>query len=105
MACAPDAPKNTASRFLGWMVKHMKAQHPQHSRAISYQDTEVHAGTIYKASGWTLDHVSSPRVRDRSGNRVGTTRQYRSNLNGAAPDASAKARWSVALSTPTQAAA
>ena len=102
MACAPDAPKNTASRFLAWMVKHLRAHHPQHTRAISYQDTEVHTGTIYKASGWTLDHVSTPRVRDRSGLRVGTSRQYRSNLNGAAPDASAKARWSFYLSSPAR---
>lgn len=105
MACAPDAPKNTASRFMGWMVKHLRAHHPQHPRAISYQDTEVHTGTIYRASGWTLDHVSAPRVRDRSGHRVGTTRQYRSNLNGLAPDASAKARWSVALTSSAERAA
>jgi len=99
MACSSDAPRNTASRFLAWMVRHIRRAHPKHERAISYQDTAVHSGTIYKASGWTVDHVSAPRVRDRSGLRTGTDRLYRSNLNGADPDASAKARWSIKLTS------
>lgn len=97
MACSPDAPKFTASAFLGWMIRYFKRHHPERERAISYQDTAVHEGTIYKASGWTAAYVSKPRVRDRSKPRVGTERAYRSNLNGAAPDASAKVRWEKVL--------
>jgi hypothetical protein len=63
MACAPDAPKNTASRFLAWMARELK-QHTD--RLISYQDTAVHSGTIYRAAGWTPAAVSKARVRDRS---------------------------------------
>ncbi len=43
------APRNTASRMLGWMLRRLR-QH--YVLAISYQDTDVHLGTIYKASGW-----------------------------------------------------
>lgn len=52
MAIAEDAPVNTASRMLGWMARDIKKRFPQIVRLISYQDTEVHKGTIYKAAGW-----------------------------------------------------
>lgn len=55
MAIAPDAPKNTASRFLSIMVKMIRKTRPDVIKLISYQDTAVHKGTIYKASGWTLE--------------------------------------------------
>lgn len=97
MACSPDAPRNTASRFLALMVGHFRRECPARERCISYQDTAVHLGTIYKASGWTPAYTSKPRVRDRSKPRVGTHRAYRSNLNGGEPDASAKVRWEKML--------
>ena len=53
MAIADDAPKNTASRMISLMRKMIAKDMPHITRLISYQDTEVHAGTIYKASGWT----------------------------------------------------
>ena len=52
MAISPEAPKNTASRFLKVMTILIKREFPEIYRLISYQDTEVHKGTIYKASGW-----------------------------------------------------
>jgi len=52
MAISPDAPKNTASRMLSIMVKEIRKIEPAMVRFISYQDTEVHAGTIYKAANW-----------------------------------------------------
>lgn len=97
MACSPDAPRNTASRFLGWMVRFFTASHPDRERCISYQDTAVHTGTIYKAAGWQIGHVAKARVRDRSKARVGTKRAYRSNMNGPSPDASEKIRWEKLL--------
>jgi hypothetical protein len=53
LAIAPDAPKNTASRMIGLMVKDVKKKMKDIKLLISYQDTEVHSGTIYKASNWT----------------------------------------------------
>lgn len=46
------APKNTASRMLGWMVRDIKRSMPEIERLISYQDCDAHVGTIYRASGW-----------------------------------------------------
>jgi len=62
MAIAPDAPKYTATRMLGWMVKDLRKRFPTISKAISYQDSDVHTGTIYKAAGW-LHEYSSDRTR------------------------------------------
>ena len=53
MAIADDAPKNTATRMIGWMLREIKRT-TEYVLAISYQDTEVHRGTIYKASGWRI---------------------------------------------------
>ena len=52
MAIAPEAPKNTASRMIKIMIALIRKRLPTITRLISYQDTEVHKGTIYKASGW-----------------------------------------------------
>lgn len=51
-AIAPDAPKNTASRMLGWMARDIAKRFPEVARLISYQDCDAHTGTIYKAAGW-----------------------------------------------------
>lgn len=93
MAVSPDSPRYTASRFLAWMTRYLSKATPAAERLISYQDTAVHRGTIYRAAGWKAGYTSKPRVRDRSKPRVGTTRAYRSNINGVAADASSKVRW------------
>jgi hypothetical protein len=97
LANAPDSPRNTSSRFLAWMCEWFRQYRGWHGRAISYQDPSVHSGTIYKASGWAVDHVANDRVRDRSKPRCGTSRAYRSNQNGAAVDSIGKVRWSISL--------
>lgn len=53
LAIGPMAPRNTATRMLSLMAKYIKRHHSDVCRLISYQDTEVHTGTIYKAAGWT----------------------------------------------------
>lgn len=53
LAVAPDAPRNTASRMLGWMARHFRANRPEVVRLLSYQDTAVHTGGIYRAAGWS----------------------------------------------------
>jgi hypothetical protein len=97
LAAASDAPRNTCSKFIGWMVRHFKQNHPERERCISYQDPAVHSGTIYKASNWSIDYVAKDRVRDRSGKRKGTNRFYRSNLNGEGVDSVGKVRWGYDL--------
>ena len=52
LAISQDSPKNTASRMIKIMTILIKKQMPEIVKLISYQDTEVHTGTIYKASGW-----------------------------------------------------
>ena len=48
----PDyAPKYTASRMLGRMERWFKRERDE-CRLLSYQMTDVHSGTIYKAANW-----------------------------------------------------
>ena len=72
MAISGDAPRNTASRMLSIMRKLICRKFPDVIRLISYQDTEVHIGTIYKASGWSavsqskgMSWTSKTRVRNK----------------------------------------
>lgn len=97
LAIAPDAPHCTASWMLARMRRWFSKNHPERERLISYQDCEVHTGTIYRAAGWEPAHVAKARQRDRSKPRRGTRRDYRSNLNGYAPDGAAKIRWEISL--------
>ena len=97
MACSSDSPKNTPSRFLAWMVRWFRINAPERERCLSYQDTAVHDGTIYKAAGWLPAYTSKARVRDRSKKRAGTARDYRWNINGIGADASSKVRWEMVL--------
>lgn len=53
MAIASDAPKNTATRMLMVMRRSIFKSFQHIKTLISYQDTEAHNGTIYKAGGWT----------------------------------------------------
>ena len=95
MAVAPDAPHCTASHMLGQMRRWIRVNMPEVPKLISYQDQDVHTGTIYKAAGWIPEWETKPRVRDRSKPRVGTRRPYRSDSNGASPASAAKTRWAV----------
>jgi len=52
MAICNESPKNTASWMIAKMIKIIKKQMPHIKKLISYQDTESHFGTIYKASNW-----------------------------------------------------
>ena len=75
MAIAPNAPKNTASRMISIMIKLIHKKFPKVIRFISYQDTEVHKGTIYKASGWEPIHhtVGASWCRSRKRNKDQST--------------------------------
>lgn len=58
LAIAPDAPRNTASRKLAIMTRLIRKEKPSIDRLISYQDCDVHTGTIYRAAGWERVSVS-----------------------------------------------
>lgn len=62
-AIAPDAPRYTASRMLGWMRRDIKKRFTDVERCISYQDLDAHTGTIYKAAGWHEAENYTPRAR------------------------------------------
>jgi len=97
MAVAPDAPHCTASWFLGAMAKWFMENASQHEVMISYQDEEVHQGTIYKAAGWKVEHRTAARIRDRSKPRP-NGRIYRLKSHGVSVDAAAKSRWQKNIS-------
>jgi hypothetical protein len=68
-AIAPEAPRNTASRLLKIMIGLIKKHLPYIRRLISYQDTQVHNGTIYKASGWGAVAHTTYRPWDKTRKR------------------------------------
>ena len=70
MAIAPEAPKNTASRMIRIMIALIRKRLPNIKRLISYQDTEVHRGTIYKASGWEAVTKVAYRAWDKTRQRA-----------------------------------
>jgi hypothetical protein len=88
LAIASDAPKNTASRMLRIMRRMICRDMPQIEKLISYQDTEVHTGTIYKAAGWSLVRLSSAEEWTRPSRKRRT-----------AQSASSKARWQTCVRT------
>ena len=93
-AIADDAPKNTASRMLGWMIRELKRE-ARWSKAISYQDTEAHSGTIYRATGWIPASRSQSGIGwQRSGMKPHWRRWCRSN---AEQSAAPKVRWEYIL--------
>jgi hypothetical protein len=86
LAIAEDAPKNTATRMIGWMVRDIRKRFPVIERLVSYQDTEVHDGTIYKAAGWKATAIN----KDGEWNRPNRVRER-------AQSASPKRRWELDL--------
>lgn len=87
-AIAPDAPKNTGSRMLAVMARMIRKRRPETERLVSYQDTEVHTGCIYKAAGWTATRLSEG---DDWTGRQG--RENRKPSQSTAP----KQRWELSL--------
>jgi len=58
MAISKECPKNTATRMLSFMRSYIKDNLKDIALLVSYQDTEVHLGTIYKADNWKPASVS-----------------------------------------------
>jgi hypothetical protein len=85
LAISDVCPKNTATRMLGFMQRYIKKNMPQISLLISYQDTQVHTGTIYKAANWSPVHKTKYKAWDLS--RTRNTAQSESD----------KVRWELRL--------
>ena len=68
LAISPEAPKNTATRMLAFMRKNILQTMSDIALLVSYQDTEVHLGTIYKADNWNRVH-ESPGIAWNTENR------------------------------------
>jgi hypothetical protein len=85
-AISQNCPKNTGSRMLS-IMKQMIFKHLKDiSMLISYQDTQVHDGTIYKASGWELVNVSK-----------GTSWTNNSRKRNIEQSLASKARWQIRI--------
>ncbi|HEA19389.1 hypothetical protein LCGC14_1865790 [marine sediment metagenome] len=82
MAIAPDSPKYTASRMIKIMALLIKRAFPHINKLISYQDTGVHTGTIYRASGWDIGGIKA---------NIGTG--WNTRLRNKMQTASDKIRW------------
>ncbi|MBT9169301.1 MAG: hypothetical protein DDT19_02659 [Syntrophomonadaceae bacterium] len=81
MAISPKAPRFTATWMLGKMVRDIKKRFPEVTKLISYQDTEVHKGTIYAAGNWTkcsetkfVDWNTEKRKRNEAQSRTNKVR-------------------------------
>jgi hypothetical protein len=102
MALSPEVPKNTASRMLSVMRRLIERKFPEVEKLISYQDTEVHRGTIYKAAGWIIGatHKGGSWNRPNSKNLNGKPRTRPDNNQATGP----KIRWEIQTSrrSPTK---
>lgn len=92
LAICEAAPKNTASRMLGVMRRLVKCEFSFLEKAISYQAVDVHAGTIYKASGWKRVGVICDARPQRFSNVNKNTR-----ATGPMQTNSRKQRWELNL--------
>ena len=93
LAISDDAPKNTASRFIGWMVRDIRKRFLDVTRLISYQDCDAHTGTIYKASGWHRGDGYILRRRGWAAGSGGAT--YR--MNRCNQSVAPRMRWELVL--------
>jgi hypothetical protein len=86
MAVSDGCPKNTATHMLRFMRQWIKHNKPTIAMLISYQDTEVHVGTIYKADNWI-------EVARSEGLAWNTEKRKRNKEQSLAP----KIRWEYKL--------
>lgn len=74
MALLPDLPRNTASWMLAQMRKYIRTSHPHIKRLISYQDADLHYGTMYRADNWTVVPIVPSYRPNTWAHRVGRTK-------------------------------
>ena len=90
LAICSDAPKNTASRMLAICRKMIPNKYPQMRKIVSYLAVDVHAGTIYRASGWSaVGAISEARPQRKPGDHGRAT--------GPLQTTSRKQRWEISI--------
>ncbi len=90
LAICSGSPKNTASRMLAVIRKLVKIKFPFLAKIISYLAVDVHAGTIYKASGWTpVGKIVAARPQRLPGSKQRAT--------GPLQTTSRKQRWEISI--------
>jgi hypothetical protein len=60
-AVCDEAPKNTASRMMGWMVRDIRKRFTGVTTLVSYSDPDSHRGTIYRSTGWSEGDTTDRR--------------------------------------------
>lgn len=98
-AIRPGAPTNTASRMLGFMARDIRKTMPTVCKLISYQDADVHTGTIYKASNWMRENIGQ-RVDESKQWNNWTTRGGNRKNQSLAP----KHRWAMNIRSSAETA-
>ena len=84
----PDySPRFTATRMLGRMSRRIRRDEPLVCTLLSYQMTDVHSGTIYKAANWSSVNTQSEHQT------WNTTTRSRPADQSTAP----KVRWEYAV--------
>lgn len=86
MAISNGCPKNTATHMLRFMRNWIRDNKESIAMLISYQDTEVHQGTIYKADNWV-------QAAESKGLAWNTEKRKRNKEQSLAP----KIRWEYKL--------
>lgn len=78
LAHSPEAPRNLGSWALARMRRWILENMPEIERLISYQDADIHHGTIYKADNWqkVYERYTEHTWKNRPG-RAGTERQHK----------------------------
>ena len=78
LAHSPSIPRNFGSWALARMRKWIRENMPEIVRLISYQDADIHHGTIYKADNWKMVYEKHTvhTWTNRPG-RLGNERQHK----------------------------
>jgi len=78
LAHSPGIPRNFGSWALGQMRSWIRENMPEIVRIISYQDADLHYGTIYKADNWqqVYEKHTGHTWANRPG-RLGNERQHK----------------------------
>ncbi len=94
LAIAPDAPRNTGSRLLAIMARLIRKECPWVKNLVSYQDTEVHSGAIYRAAGWKPTRLATWKTWHQPGR---LEKNGRPRLRPKAQSTAPKQRWEKSL--------
>ena len=82
MALAPNAPRNSATRFMALCRKWIRENMPEVSRLISYVPSDRYTGITYRADNWRIvyeNQVETATWKNRPG-RLGNEAKVRTKF-------------------------